>query len=223
MIDSFYVDFDYLARNTAINGNALAMAALGPVTPGFTADTLTGNKIRVTILNENHFLQYRVAIRTLTNDWDSVYFMINKQVDTINLCHTGTYYVSVATMDFNGVESLFSNEVTARLNSVGACLASGVDELTETVAGIELLQNKPNPFDEATTISVYVDRNPVSENAYICITDFTGRKVKQIPIMLKPGINEVTFEHGFNAIGIYFYTLYIDDKPVQTRKMVFGN
>ena len=32
-IDSFFVDFNYLARNTIINGNSAAMAALGPETP----------------------------------------------------------------------------------------------------------------------------------------------------------------------------------------------
>ena len=33
VIDSFFVDFNYLSRNAIINGNAAAMAALGPIAP----------------------------------------------------------------------------------------------------------------------------------------------------------------------------------------------
>ena len=222
-IDSFYVDFDYLARNTVINGNAIAMAALGPATPGFTVDTVPGNRIRVEILNEYFFDQFRVGIRSLTNDWDSVYTFTGKLVDTLDLCDTGTYYVSVATTDYKNVESLFSGEVMARLNSTGSCTYNGVDEIHGTATGIELLQNKPNPFDEATTISVYAGSNFASKKAYISITDVNGKQLKQIPIDLKQGINEILYQHGFNASGTFFYTLYIDDKPFQTRRMVFAN
>ncbi|MDB5283218.1 MAG: hypothetical protein JWO06_2293 [Bacteroidota bacterium] len=222
-IDSFYVDFDYLARNTAINGNALAMAAIGPSTPGFTADTIPGNRIRIEILNEFNYASFRVGIRTLTNDWDSVYYMTNTLVDTLNLCDTGTYFVSVATMDFKNVESLFSHEVTVRLNSTGSCAFNDVQDIGGSGNVIELLQNKPNPFDEATTISIYSGSNFVNKKAYISITDINGKQLKQMPVLLKQGINEVLYRHGFNASGTYFYTLYIDGKPFQSRRMTFAN
>jgi hypothetical protein len=223
MIDSFYIDFDYLSRNAAINSNAIAMAAIGPATPAFTLDTLPGNRVRIAILNEFTFSDFRVGVRTLTNDWDSVYYITNALIDTINLCDTGTYYISVATMDFSNVESLFGNEVMVKLGSTGNCVFNGIEEIKGTGTGIELLQNKPNPFDEATILSVYAGNNFSNKKACISITDINGRQVEQMPIELKQGINEVLYRNGFNASGTYFYTLFIDGKPFQTRKMVFEN
>jgi hypothetical protein len=68
LLDSFLVDFNYLARNTAINGNAAAMAAIGPKTPTF-ALTTGGNQVDVSITADQLYPQYRVGVRSLTYDW----------------------------------------------------------------------------------------------------------------------------------------------------------
>lgn len=214
VVDSFFVDFNYLARNAVINGNAAGMAAIGPKTPDFTVTAIGVNMVQVTITQETGYASYRFADRTTTNDWDSVHYM-SGIVDTFTVGSATIHYVSVASIDTNGIESLFSKEI---LISV----PNGINELKKE-EGISLMQNKPNPFDETTIISVYVDKGKHYKEAYISIADIHGRAVKQMPVELKPGMNEVIYEHGYGASGIFTYTLMIDGKAVESKKMVFAN
>lgn len=214
IIDSFFVDFHYLARNAVINGNAAAMAAIGPKTPDFTVTASGGNTIAIAITQQTGYAKYRFADRTTTNDWDSVYTM-NGTVATFTVGTAATHYVSVASVDTNGVESLFSKEIMISL-------AAGILEFKKE-AGISLLENKPNPFDESTIISVYVDKGKKYREAHILITDIKGKEIKRMPVELKPGMNEVLYEHGYGASGIFMYTLMIDGKAIQSKKMVFTN
>lgn len=214
VIDSFFVDFNYLARNAVINGNAAGIAAIGPKIPNFTVTSIGLNTVQVTITLETGYANYRFADRTNTNDWDSVYTMTGI-VDTFTVGTAVSHYVSVASIDTNGVESLFSKEI---LISV----PNGIDEI-KNESGISLLQNKPNPFDEATIISVYVDKGKKYKEAFISICDLAGKEIKKMPIELKLGMNEVLFEHGYGQNGTFIYTLVIDGKAVQSKKMIFAN
>ena len=214
VVDSFFVDFNYLARNAVINGNAAGMAAIGPKSPDFTVVAIGLNTVEVTITAQTGYAYYRFADRTSTNDWDSVYTMTGN-VDTIIIGNAATHYVSVASIDTNGVESLFSKEI---LISV----PTGINELKKE-EGISLMQNKPNPFDESTIISIYVDKGKKYKEAFISITDNKGREIKRIPVELLQGMNEVIYEHGYGASGIFNYTLLIDGKAIQSKKMIFTN
>ena len=74
ILDDFSVDFDYLARNAVINTNAIAMAAQSVIAPtAFTVKFNNPNKLTVTITDNTNAPKYRIALRSLTNDWDSVY------------------------------------------------------------------------------------------------------------------------------------------------------
>jgi hypothetical protein len=118
----------------------------------------------------------------------------------------------VAAVDASGVESLFSGEQMVTL---------GIDNKAVQANDIELMQNKPNPSDEATMISVWVHKSILYKTASINITDITGKLVQQLPVVLKSGINEVTYEHGYNMSGTYIYTLVIDGQTIDSRKMLF--
>lgn len=216
IIDSFFVDFNYLARNAVINGNAIAMNALGPKTPDFTVTQVGSSTVSVEIITQTNYPTYRFAVRTTDNDWDSVYTMTGT-LSSIEINPAENHYVSVASVDEYGVESLFSEEI----------ILTGVNQLNEIKAetnkGVKLLQNKPNPFDEATIISVYVDKTQKYKEALIRITDMTGSFVKDIPIDLNEGINEVLYTHGYNMLGTLNCTLIIDKQIIQSNKMVFAN
>ena len=110
-LDSFFVDFNYLARNAVINGVGTAMIALGPKPCDFLVETFEGPGIILRITEEIDYATYRVGLRTLTNDWDSVYVMTGN-LDTIYPPTADNYIVSVASVDVNGIESLFSREIT---------------------------------------------------------------------------------------------------------------
>jgi hypothetical protein len=217
IIDSYYVDLHYLARNTVINGNAAAMMGAGPLTPDFTVTSFPGY-LAVNITQHMEYLNYRVGIRTTSNDWDSVYTFTGTTTGYIALDIGGTYIVSVASVDSNGVESLFSKELIITAPGV-----NGVIPLTKSCGNIELLQNKPNPADLATMISVSVTDKISYRNAFITITDLNGKEIDRKQIELNSGINEIMYEHGFNMTGTFIYSLVIDGKILESRRMVFTN
>ncbi len=214
VIDSFFVDFNYLARNAVINGNAAAMLALGPKTPDFFVSPPFGdNSIGIDILTQQQYKKYRVGIRTTTNDWDSVYTFTGTY-STIPLPSNSNYIVSVASVDSNGVESLFSEEKYASVN---------VQYYEKEKPTVELLQNHPNPFDGETVISVAANDNINYKNAYISIIDINGKEVKRLEINLNKGVNEVVYSHGYFAAGTYLYSLVVDGKTIDTKRMIFAN
>src|SRR6185436_5914652 len=104
-----------------------------------------------------------------------------------------------------------------------ATATTGLKEIKEYNAPIELLQNKPNPSDEATTISVRVSKEMNYKDAYIIIRDLSGKTIRKMVIDLKEGINEVEYNHGYHASGTFIYSLVVDGKMMQSRKMVFTN
>ena len=214
-LDSFFVDFNYLARNTIINATGIAMAAIGPLTPDLTATAIGNADVAIAITQQQQYHQYRIGLRSLTNDWDSVYTFTNQLTDTIHVPTTASYKFSVAGVDSNSIESLFSREVTLYI--------TGLNDIQSTVSGISLLPNTPNPADEQTLITILSDKTLSENSAFLSITDILGREMKRIPLNLKVGLNEVLYNHGFHASGTYWCTLYIDNKKTDTVKMVFGD
>ncbi len=214
IIDSFYVDFNYLGRNAVINGVGAAMAAIGPLSPDLTLTAVNGQGLEVTITNQTQYPQYRIAVRTVGNDWDSVY-TTSSLIDTIYPPAAGIYFVSVASVDSLGIESLFSREILDT--------PTGIDPFEKETNAFELLQNRPNPFDEATIIGVKTNIDTPYKEAYVVIRDFQGKVVKELPIALTNEINEVTYVHGYGKVGIYSYSLIVDGEILITKRMIFAN
>lgn len=217
VIDSFFVDFNYLARNAAINATATTIAAKGPNKPDFSISTIVGPGLIIQITDQTQYNVYRVGIRTLTNDWDSVY-TINGTMDTIFPPSASMYYVSVASVDDMGMESLFSMEISINDSQVG------IEELnTKNEGPLSLLQNRPNPFDEITIIGVYRNAPLKYKKAWISIQDLNGKQIERIPIELNQEINEVNYEHGYGKTGTFIYSLYVDGKIIESKRMIFAN
>jgi hypothetical protein len=216
VLDSFFVNFRYLARNAVINGNAAGMAAIGPRTPDFTMLSPNGQDIIITITQETQYLNYRVGLRTTTYDWDTVVTCVGATAFTLSNMPGNNYIASVASVDGNGVESLFSKELMVST-------VTGLQHIVTPENPFNLLQNRPNPSDEATTIVVVADKSINHKEGYISIADLLGKEIKRIPVILKEGINEVEYSHGYHMSGTYIYTLIIDGKPRQSKKMVFIN
>ena len=216
VIDSFFVDFNYLSRNAIINGNTAAMAALGPDRPTIKTFGQDGDFLYIEIEDSLDYNHYVVGLRVNTNDFDTLYYISGGKSGVFQLpSRQFNIFVSAASIDANGVESLFSDEVLVRL--------TGTNEPQAPKSGVELLQNKPNPFDESTMISFIVYDPLAITDARISITDLNGKRIKEIPVAVKEGINEVLYTHGYNMVGTFLYTLYINGQVVDTKKMVFSN
>lgn len=216
-IDSFFVDFNYLARNAVINGVSSAMASLGPAEIDFTLTATGDGGMLVTIDSPEPHPYYRVALRTSGNDWDSVY-TFNTTVCTIYPSSPASvFFMSVAAVDDSGIESLFSKEFLIS----GTALA--LTDLAEESTELELLQNKPNPFDEVTIIGVKVNTAKNYHKAFILVRDIKGKLLEKLPITLEQGINEVNYEHGYGKTGVCSYTLVVDGREISTKRMIFAN
>lgn len=216
VIDTFFVDFNYLARNATINGNSAAMAALGPDRPSIKTFGQDGDYLYIEIEDSLDLNHYVVGLRVNTNDFDTLYYITGSKSGVFELpSRQLNIFVSAASIDNRGIESLFSDEVLARL--------TGTHEETANANGIELLQNRPNPFDESTIISFLVHGPASNHSARIVITDLNGHMIKEIAVEVKEGMNEVLYHHGYNMVGTFLYSLYIDDQMIATKKMVFAN
>lgn len=215
VIDSFFVDFNYLSRNTIINGNAAAMAALTYAAPDFQFTPAGMGKVIVTVTQQTQYPQYRIAVRIPAhNDWDSLYTINGIYSDTLTLPSASVFYISASAVDSFGTESLFSREYI--LN------ATPVEELTGTKNGMVLLPPSPNPADEATFISVLVTKKIFYRDAFLKIVSSSGKEVSRVRISLNEGMNEVQYHHGYNASGNYICSLVVDGKTVASTKILFA-
>jgi len=218
VIDSFFVDFNYLARNALINGNALSVAARGVApAPNFTT-TRSGTQLSVYFDTAIDTHTIRIAVRSVTNDWDTVFTLSPAFSDELSCKPSGPVYVSVAGVDYWGAESLFSVE------KIAATSSTEEQGSIEEEPNIRLFQNRPNPFDEATWISFWVNELPAAaQSAFVRISDMQGKLIQNIPVVLKQGMNEVLYTHGYGVRGTFAYALVVGGQTVDARQMVFAN
>ena len=158
---------------------------------------------------------YRVGLRSQSNDFDTLLTM-NRSSDTILIPGNGLYYISLCSVDSNGVESLFEREYLKIVNTVATA------EQIEKPQNIKLLQNRPNPFDEATHISFVVENAIDYDNAHITIYTMSGRELATIDTKVNQGLNEIIYHHGFNAKEPLVYSLFIDGQLIASKRMVFA-
>ncbi|MBC8151614.1 MAG: M28 family peptidase [Bacteroidetes bacterium] len=229
--DDFSVDFDYLARNTIINANAIAMAAQSVKAPtSFTARYVATNKISLTITDAGNAPAYRVALRSLTNDWDSVYTVSTKNPTIAFAANSSTArYVSVAAVNADGAESLFSGEITVSVPATGgARQTAGInypdDPMQASVPaelGISVLPSYPNPFDESTYMVLKSDGDKSHDTAYLTIRKSDGTLVERRKIQIKEGINEYLFDYKNDGkVEVFYYTFEVGDKVMTTNRMI---
>lgn len=80
-----------------------------------------------------------------------------------------------------------------------------------------LFQNVPNPTNSSTTIDCYLDSN-VSK-AIIAVYDLNGLQLKEYSVY-NQGKNTIKIEANEFKPGIYMYSLLIDGKLIDTKRMV---
>lgn len=90
------------------------------------------------------------------------------------------------------------------------------DILSNESASALLGHNIPNPFENNTVIPLRI--TAIKGSATIVVTDVTtGRVVSAIPVT--PEETFITFESGDLDAGTYFYSLYVNGKVMETKKM----
>ena len=122
------------------------------------------------------------------------------------------------------------NELNARLTAVDGgevatakarTLNSETSEVMApkaTAAGAKLFQNTPNPFTERTEILFSLPDD--ARNAYIYIFDMTGKMLRQIPV--DSSMQSVAINGYELSAGIYLYSLVINGKEIDTKRMILS-
>ncbi|MCO6488797.1 MAG: M28 family peptidase [Phaeodactylibacter sp.] len=219
VIDSFFVDFNYLARNAVINGNSMAMSALGPPDPEDIIVERVDNGLRYEIVDPEGDGPYRLGIRPNTTLYIDTLIDVAAKTDTLYFLEPATiYYLNATAVDSNGIESHFTDEKLSFFTT------SLKEQPYLSEDGITLLQNRPNPFDEATTISVLVERPVQYSQAFIRVADAVGRELARYSIELKPGMVDILYgyeKHQYRQ-GTYYYSLVIDGQVYDTKAMVYA-
>jgi hypothetical protein len=214
IIDSFYVDPNYLRRNIIMNGVNLGLLAIAPPspTPEFS---LSGDTVLITLSDaDTVYKHYRVGIRSRHSGslyFDTIFTFTN--VTKLHL-HLGgsdeNRYLSVANVK-NNVESLFCAEYTL--------LPVGIGNLLMNNRGIMMYQNHPNPFNQQTEIIIESSEHINITDAVLIITDVTGRTIRNIPLQIFPGKNQVTLNNDGLVKGMYTYSLSVSNKIITAGKM----
>ncbi|HMR40152.1 MAG TPA: YCF48-related protein [Ignavibacteria bacterium] len=82
----------------------------------------------------------------------------------------------------------------------------------------ELYQNYPNPFNPVSVISFELK---VTDNIKIILYDVLGKEVANLINEIKqPGKYEIEFNGNNIPGGMYFYSLYLGNELIDTRRMI---
>ena len=87
-----------------------------------------------------------------------------------------------------------------------------------TITAATLYQNTPNPFTERTTIRFTLPDDV--QNAYIYVFDMQGKMLKQIPI--DTSMQSVTINGYELQAGMYIYSLVVNNKEIDTKRMILS-
>ena len=108
------------------------------------------------------------------------------------------------------------DELKEEVEELKKLVQSLVQTKSLTINNASLEQNIPNPFNQSTTINYTLPAK--FSSAKIIVTDNSGKTAKQFSLS-GSGKGAVNITAGSLAAGMYHYSLYIDNKKVESKKM----
>jgi hypothetical protein len=121
----------------------------------------------------------------------------------------------------------FDNKLTNLITQLNQCcktsktksssLDNAVNEYPSPIDASALYQNAPNPFNQSTTIGYYL---PLTVGkAAIYIYNMEGIQIKSIPITDRRNGNVIVNGNELKP-GMYIYSLIVDGKEIDTKRMI---
>lgn len=111
----------------------------------------------------------------------------------------------------------------SRMMAAPAAASSGGNGETSGIGGTvsasvpSLSQNDPNPFVDATSVKMTIPQSAAT--ALLCIYDMSGKQIRSEVIQSRGEVTVSVTSEGLGA-GMYLYSLIVDGKLVNTRKMI---
>ena len=150
-------------------------------------------------------------------------FALNNNTLTLVITDGNTLMIDFTPMlqpliDENAAQQAQIDDLIARVDLLEqcACTLRVPDNIQDPNRPV-LFQNIPNPFDNTTSIGYYI---PITyTNANIVISSTTGQLLNNIAVEVK---GEGSIEIGKASLqsGMYFYTLFVDGKKIDTKRMI---
>ena len=121
----------------------------------------------------------------------------------------------IATLQGSGGNSRMK-AAPAAASSGGNGGASGIGG-TVSASVPSLSQNDPNPFVDVTSVRMTIPQSAAT--ALLCICDMSGKQIRSEVIQGRGEVTVSVASEGLGA-GMYLYSLIVDGKLVNTRKMI---
>jgi hypothetical protein len=129
---------------------------------------------------------------------------------------------------------LISSSDTLRLFKFSAVTGINNANNNSFINDFNLYQNYPNPFNPVTKIKFEVPRGSPTgafgddngggvenDRVVLKVYDILGKEIETlVNEKLNPGTYEVTFNASQYPSGVYFYSLYIDGKIIDAKRMI---
>ena len=113
------------------------------------------------------------------------------------------------------------DDLLSRVASIESCACGGTLSIPGSTATNRnnsiLYQNIPNPFNGTTSIKYYIPYN--KNNGAIVFSNNSGQIIDNIKLE-NFGEQELFFNSESLASGIYYYTLFVDGRKVDSKKMI---
>ncbi|HRG31919.1 MAG TPA: M28 family peptidase [Saprospiraceae bacterium] len=217
ILDSLYVNFNYLKNNGLVNAISAVNAASSTLNTYILQLTAGVNTLKVIIENPQDAVEYIIGIRKINSAYFDTIIFSNTPEILISGLNPSLYYVTATGKDTNGWIGMFGQEYSTRVLSKS-------NNLT-LLPPVELMQNRPNPFDELTLIPIVINDLQFVKSANLEIHNEMGDLIKVIKLDLKSGLNEIFYDYQWNNYqsGNYFYTLKINGNIYSTKKMILSN
>jgi hypothetical protein len=122
----------------------------------------------------------------------------------------------------NNNQQVQINDLINRVTSLEDCACEtlsveGVEAPEGRAAGPILYQNIPNPFNGTTSIKYFVPTN--HRQAAIVFSNTAGQVIDNVNLETL-GDQELYFNSDSLSAGIYYYTLFVDGRKIDTKKMI---
>ncbi|MFY9309946.1 MAG: tail fiber domain-containing protein [Bacteroidia bacterium] len=164
------------------------------------------------------------SLKTKTNQQDSITTALKSELSQL----------TAKTNNQDEINSLLQNQLSQLLTTINNCCSTtrsmqiGSDEnqsqslqqmdvKLSDVQTIVLEQNVPNPFAEQTTINYNLPDNTVK--AQMLFYNSQGKLIQSVELVQK-GKGQLNVFASDLTNGIYTYTLVVDGKVIDTKKMI---
>jgi hypothetical protein len=175
----------------------------------------TIEEVKVNIENDDNTTKLPGTI--LTYQGNAVtYMLINAVKEQQAMIDTRNQKIEDLEARLDRIEAAlaFNNGTVSNTNNNTSITLEGVD-------GAYLKQNTPNPFGENTSIEYSLPKN--FNTAYIQIYNAQGAMMRKVDLPKTEGIGVLNIQARELAAGDYVYTLVVDGKIIDTKKMILSN